>query len=75
MTTRPITPPSPPPDLGHGPLFVSPLEAARYLGVSRSAVYRLMDAGALESRRSGRRRLVVTTSLRQYAERLLAEGA
>lgn len=54
------------------PTFVSALEAARFLGLSRSAVYVLMDSGVIDSRRVGRRRLVVLSSLNDYAATLLA---
>ena len=58
------------PDLAtpHAPLFVSPLEAAYLLGLSRSRVYELLDAGQLAGRREGTRRLVLLTSVYEYAD-------
>jgi excisionase family DNA binding protein len=50
------------------PLFVSPLEAAYLLGLSRQRVYELLDDGLIESRRSGSRRLVLLSSVYEYAD-------
>jgi excisionase family DNA binding protein len=47
------------------PLLVSVPEAAKILGVSRSAGYRLTHTGELLSRRLGGRIYVVTQSLRE----------
>lgn len=46
------------------PLLVSVPKAARILGVSRSAGYKLSHSGELETRRLGGRIYVVTQSLR-----------
>jgi len=48
------------------PLCVSVREAARLLGLSQAYVYELLDAEKIAEVRSGRRRLVVLQSLREY---------
>lgn len=55
------------------PLFVSPKEAARLLGLSRNHVYDLLKEGAIESRYLGKRRQVVVSSLHDFIESLPAE--
>jgi excisionase family DNA binding protein len=45
------------------PRFVGIKQAARDLGISRAGLYRLLDAGDIESVHIGRRRLVVVASL------------
>lgn len=52
------------------PIFVSPKEAARLLSLSRSRVYELMDAGAIESTRIGARRVIPVSSLHDFAAQL-----
>ena len=52
-----------PPD----PIFVSVKEAARILGLTTWTVYKLLDEQEIASQYQGRRRLVVFTSLREYA--------
>ena len=52
------------------PVFVSPLEAARILGLSRTVIYDLMDQGRLRSARHGSRRLVVLSSVYEFARQL-----
>lgn len=52
------------------PIFVSVKDAARILGISPWSCYQLLDAQHVESRYHGRRRLVLLTSLRRYAENL-----
>lgn len=52
------------------PLFVSPTEAGRLLGISRAAVYRLLASGDLSARKAGRRTLVPVESIRAYAASL-----
>jgi excisionase family DNA binding protein len=52
------------------PLSLSIPEAARLIGVSRSQVYVLMDAGELSSIKLGRRRLIPTASVRELLARL-----
>lgn len=54
------------------PLFLDVLEAARALGLSRSAIYLLMDDGKLGSVKVGRRRLIPTDAVRSYAAALIA---
>lgn len=62
-----------PPAAPVAPLFVSTLEAARLLGLSRTHVYELLDRGDIESRRIGRRRLVKVSSLHEFVDRLPAD--
>lgn len=52
------------------PIFYSVKEAAQVLGLSTWAVYKLLDAQAIESRYHGKRRLVVVESLESYATNL-----
>lgn len=52
------------------PIFVSVKDAARMLGISPWSCYQLLNDGKVESRYHGRRRLVVVTSLRAYADAL-----
>lgn len=52
------------------PIFVSVKQAAHLLGVSPWSCYQLLDAGEIESRYYGRRRLVDVQSLRRYAAQL-----
>jgi excisionase family DNA binding protein len=54
------------------PVFVTPLEAAHLLGLSRSRVYDLLDEGVLVSRRHGTRRLVLLASVQAFAYKLPA---
>lgn len=54
--------------------FVSPLDTAKILGISRSEVYKLLDQGALEGIKRGGRWVVEYTSVRAYAERLREEA-
>lgn len=58
-----------------GPIFVSVIDAATSLGISRREVYRLLDAGEIESVERGRRRLIVVESLHAFAQRLRDEAA
>ena len=44
-------------------------EIAKYLRCSRASVYRLFDAGSLESIKSGGTRLVTHTQMVQYIQR------
>jgi excisionase family DNA binding protein len=55
------------------PIFVSVKEAARLLTLTPWSVYKLLDAGEIEARYHGKRRLVVLTSLREYAAHLPSE--
>ena len=52
------------------PEFMSPGEAARRLNVPPGTVHRLLDQGAIESRKVGRSRKVVVASLREYMSKL-----
>lgn len=62
------------------PLFVSPADAAKMLGIGRVEVFRLIDIGGklspdaprLESCKAGRRRLISTASVDALANRLMA---
>lgn len=54
------------------PIFVSVKQAAQMLGISAWVVYQLLDEQKIESRYQGRRRLVLVTSLREYADNLPA---
>jgi excisionase family DNA binding protein len=50
------------------PLLLPVPEAARLLGISRAAAYRLTASGELPNRRLGGRVYVVTTALRAIVE-------
>lgn len=53
------------------PIFVSVKDAAKILGgISPMAVYELCNKDKIETRYFGRRRLVVLSSLREYASGL-----
>jgi excisionase family DNA binding protein len=54
------------------PVYVSPAQAAKVLGLSRSEVYKLLDRGLLAGCRHGRRRLVVWSSVQDFADKVLA---
>lgn len=56
------------------PIFVSVKDAARILAISPWSCYQLLDAGKIEDRYQGRRRLVVLASLRAYAAGLPSEA-
>jgi excisionase family DNA binding protein len=45
------------------PLAVSPRDAARLMGVSRSRVYQLLNSGELPSHKDGRRRLIFVSDI------------
>jgi excisionase family DNA binding protein len=49
-------------------LAYSPGETAELLGVSRMTVYRLMDSGALKSRKIGSARRILSSSIIEYIE-------
>ncbi len=57
------------------PLAYGPGEAARLLGVSRSRLYQLIDAGQLESVTLGRRRLIRHRDLEGLLDRLADGGS
>lgn len=52
------------------PIYVSVKEAARLLGLSTWSMYSKLDQQVIESRYDGRKRLVLLTSLREYADSL-----
>lgn len=57
------------------PMYCSVKEAAKFLGdISTWQVYALLDGKKIESRYQGRRRLVVVSSLREYAEALPSDS-
>lgn len=56
------------------PIFVSVKDAARMLAISPWSCYQLLNEGKVESRYHGRRRLVLVTSLREYAAALSTEA-
>jgi len=50
-------------------LLLSPVEAARRLGIGRSTLYELLAAGEVESLHIGRRRLIAAVALVEFVER------
>lgn len=56
-------------------LLLTPVEAARGLGIGRTKVYELMAAGALRSVKIGRARRVPASALAEFVARLAAEQA
>ena len=48
------------------PLALSPAAAARYVGISKRHLYRLLATGAVTARKDGRRTLVDVASLKAY---------
>ena len=57
------------------PLAVRPAEAARALGVSRTALYGLLSSGELESVKLGASRLIPVAALHEYVERRRAASS
>jgi excisionase family DNA binding protein len=55
--------------------FVSVLQAAKFLSLSRSTLYALMDVGQIPFARFGRSRRVPKKALAEYAERSIVNGA
>ncbi|WP_239394563.1 helix-turn-helix domain-containing protein [Frankia sp. CiP3] len=51
-------------------LLLTPAEAAEQLGVGRTTVYELLNAGQLESVRIGRSRRIPRAALVAYVDRL-----
>jgi excisionase family DNA binding protein len=51
--------------------FASIREAARFLSVGRSTVYKLMEEGSLRYAKVGKCRRIPWRALREYAERCL----
>jgi excisionase family DNA binding protein len=56
-------------------LLLTPVEAARVLGIGRTKVYELMAAGVLDSVKIGTVRRVPTAALAEFVARLTAEHA
>jgi excisionase family DNA binding protein len=52
------------------PLSVGVEEAARILGISRSATYEFIANGEIKTFKIGRRRLVLTSELKAFIERI-----
>ncbi len=50
------------------PLLIAVPEAAKLLGISRAAAYRLARAGDLPTKRLGRRIYVISARLREFIE-------
>lgn len=44
-------------------IYVSVNEACQILGVKRTKLYEMLDSGKVDSRKEGRRRLIVVASL------------
>jgi len=57
------------------PLAVSIPEAIRLTGISRSSLYREIEAGRLRSCKAGKRRLIPTTALSEWLAALPTSGA
>jgi excisionase family DNA binding protein len=55
------------------PLAVGLPEASRLLGISRSGLYRAINAGDLRHVKAGRRTLLRTVDLETYLQRLQAQ--
>ena len=56
-------------------LLLTPVEAARVLGIGRTKVYELMAAGTLGSVKIGAARRVPAQALAEFVARLSAERA
>lgn len=56
------------------PLFVSITEAARIIGLGRSKTWELVASGDIFSVREGKRRLVPTSALNDWAAKKMAEA-
>jgi excisionase family DNA binding protein len=54
------------------PRLLDIIEAGQMLGIGRSSVYALIDAGELTSCKIGRRRLVPVTAIDAYVSRITA---
>jgi excisionase family DNA binding protein len=57
------------------PLALSILEVAATLGIGRSSVYNLIDAGQLTAVKIGRRRVIPYAALVAYLDGLIADQA
>lgn len=62
-------------EMPFAPLAVSPEDAGRLTGHTRSAIYEAIAEGDLKAFKSGRRRLVLMTELSIWIERKAKEGA
>ena len=51
------------------PLLVSIAETAKALSLGRTSVYELINAGALDTRKMGRRRLVTVESIKRLIDK------
>ena len=58
----------------HEPLLVKPADAARMLGCSRTRIYKLVNAGEIDSFSDGRSRKITVESIHGYIKRRLADG-
>jgi len=56
-------------------LLLTPVEAARALGIGRTKVYELMAGGALRSVKIGTARRIPSDALAEFVARLTAEQA
>jgi excisionase family DNA binding protein len=54
----------------NSPVLIGILEAAALAGVSRSFIYERLAEGSIESRKAGRRRLVIASSLNEWINNL-----
>ena len=57
------------------PLAVGPDEAGNITGHTRSAIYKAIAHGDLESFKSGKRRLILVKSLEAWLNRMAKDGA
>ena len=57
----------------NAPLLLPVPEAGQMLGLGRSRIYELIDAGAIQSLKIGKRRLVIVESLKSFVQRLASE--
>lgn len=57
------------------PILVSPARAAEMLGISVWSMHKLIQAGEVESGKSGGRRLVKVSSLHAYADKIVKASA
>ncbi|PHX93247.1 MAG: hypothetical protein CK542_04530 [Acidimicrobium sp.] len=56
------------------PMAMSPRDAARAIGISRSTLYRLIQRGGLRTVKIGRRTLVPTSALAELINEDLSES-
>jgi excisionase family DNA binding protein len=60
---------------GDRPLVVSPSRACQMLDCGQAHLYQLLKAGELKSYQSGKSRKILTVSIEEYVERMLADAA